>query len=112
MDGGEDVLPTARLWQAGPGAGDGVEDPVGPGERAVRPPAQSSEIARERKEVDLKGEEIRRRLETMIRGKYGSTSNKLKEFGLMPRRPSRRKPDPEGQPAPAPAPSATTQDAT
>jgi chromosome segregation ATPase len=74
--------------------------------------AQSSEVSRERKEVDLKGEELRRRLDTIIRGKYGSTSNKLKEFGLMPRRSPRRKPESEGQPVPAPAPSSVTHDPT
>jgi chromosome segregation ATPase len=74
--------------------------------------AQSSELSRQRQEIDLQGEEIRRRLDTMLKGKFGSKSNKLKEFGLMPRRSPRRKPESEDQPVPVPAPSFTTHDPT
>ncbi len=73
--------------------------------------AQASEVTRLRREVDRQGEEIRRRLDTTIKGKYGQKSNKLKEFGLMPRKSPRRKPESEGPPQEDPtALSSTAQD--
>jgi hypothetical protein len=72
--------------------------------------AQSTEATRRRQEVDVRGEELRRRLSAIVRGKYGTRNNKLKEFGLEPfKSPSRRKPEPEapGTPAPQPAPAKT-----
>ena len=69
--------------------------------------AQSAETTRKRQEVDRKGEELRRRLAGIIKGKYGTRSNKLKEFGIEPFKPaSRRKPEPETPEAPEPAPEA------
>jgi chromosome segregation ATPase len=75
--------------------------------------AQASEITRRRREVDQQGEELRRRLDTTIKGKYGQKSNKLKEFGLMPRKSPRRKPESEGLSSEEPAaPSLTSHDPT
>ena len=68
--------------------------------------AQSTETTRRRKEIDVRGEELRRRLSAIVRGKYGTRNNKLKEFGLEPFKPTnRRKPEPEAPEAPVPEPT-------
>jgi chromosome segregation ATPase len=64
--------------------------------------AQTAERTRRRRELDAQGEELRRRLAAIIKGKYGTRNNKLKEFGLEPFKPGRRKPEPETPEPPEP----------
>jgi hypothetical protein len=75
--------------------------------------AQLRELTRRRQDAERKGQEVRRRINAVLRGSFGFTSEQLIQFGIDPEpqkipraRRSRRKPTVEEKPT-AESPAAT-----
>lgn len=51
------------------------------------------QVVRQRRETELRGQDLRSRVASQIRGKLGFKSDELLKFGISPRRKPRRKPD-------------------
>ncbi|HEX3555325.1 MAG TPA: hypothetical protein VIA62_19035 [Thermoanaerobaculia bacterium] len=66
--------------------------------------SQARDLTRQRQDIEKRGEDLRRRIASHLRGTFGFTSEQLVQFGVNPRpRVSRRK-KPVETPAPPPAP--------
>lgn len=73
--------------------------------------AQFRELIRLRQEIELRGDDLRSRIASFLRGEFGSKSEKLLRFGITPLpRTKVRKPESPPLPQPeAPAPASDEQ---
>ena len=65
---------------------------------------------RQRREAEVKGQDLRRRLAAKVQSHVGFKSERLHEFGIAPqrrRRPEPKSPEPSPAPSPTPAPEPT-----
>lgn len=67
--------------------------------------AELQQTVKDRKEAEVRGEELRQRLAAAVQAQIGFKTEMLHEFGILPRK-RRRNPKKPEAPAPAPAPAA------
>src|SRR5690242_12854783 len=51
------------------------------------------QVIKQRRDAELRGQDLRSRVASQIRGKLGFKNDELLKFGIAPRRKARRKPD-------------------
>jgi hypothetical protein len=66
--------------------------------------ARLREMVRQRQEAERRGQELRARLASSLRGKFGFSSEELIGYGIQPRRKPRRKKNAEAPSPAAPSP--------
>ncbi|HSS52017.1 MAG TPA: hypothetical protein VLX28_24005 [Thermoanaerobaculia bacterium] len=70
---------------------------------------QARDLTHQRQDIEKRGEDLRRRIASHLRGTFGFTSEQLVQFGVNPRpRVTRRKKTTE-TPAPVPTPTPTAK---
>lgn len=73
---------------------------------------QLRELTRRRRDSERRGQDVRRRINAVLRGSFGFTSEQLIQFGIdpeppkIPRAPRKRRKPPEEQKSPAETPAA------
>jgi hypothetical protein len=76
------------------------------GEEALR--SQLREVVHSRQALQNDGHVVARRLESMLKGELGFTTDRLIAFGIKPFKPSRRRQQDEPTPTPPPTDSLTS----
>ncbi len=66
--------------------------------------SQARDLTRQRQDIEKRGESLRRRIASHLRGTFGFTSEQLVQFGVNPRPRVARRKKPTETPAPPPAP--------
>jgi len=71
--------------------------------------SQARDLTRQRQDIEKRGENLRRRIASHLRGTFGFTSEQLVQFGVNPRPRVTRRKKPVETPAPAPTPTTTAK---